>query len=161
MENINNLYETDYAEWAEQQKALLKAGLFDQLDIDNLLEELDEVGGNAKDSLESWLSTMIAHILKYHQTRLLNPDMPEPYNCKEWKVTIRRSRFNISNKLKKTPSLKNHLPRVLPECYQIAVRMAVNEMEPYLQKHQTVSANDFPKTCPWEYKQLMQPNWMP
>ncbi len=47
----NNLYETDYEQWLENQSIALKERKADLLDWDNLLELLEM--GNPKDTVEN------------------------------------------------------------------------------------------------------------
>lgn len=58
----NSLYETDYEQWLENQTIALKTRKTDLLDWDNLLELLEM--GNPKDTVESNLVILIAHLLK-------------------------------------------------------------------------------------------------
>jgi len=37
-------YETDVVTWAEEQVRLLRAGRFDLLDIEHIVEEIEDVG---------------------------------------------------------------------------------------------------------------------
>ncbi|WP_257274922.1 DUF29 domain-containing protein, partial [Endozoicomonas sp. SESOKO4] len=69
---MNSLYETDHHKWLTEQVGLLANKQFDQLDLENLLEEL-ELGIEAKvDNLENYLSTLITHLLKCdYQTTVL------------------------------------------------------------------------------------------
>ena len=162
MDNINNLYDTDYHQWAEQQKQLLQSGQLDRLDIKNLLEELGEVGKNNRSSLTSHCKTLLSHLLKYqHQSQHINADLPMPYNCAEWFGTINRCRRNIRDRLADNPCLKHLLPESLDSLYPKARKEAVEELRPYLQKHQTITEKDFPDTCPWFYEQIMDDNWLP
>lgn len=158
----NNLYDRDYQQWAEHQKQLLKHGRFDELDIDNLLEELGEVGKSNRSALTSYFKTLLVHLLKYdYQTARLNPDLPLPYNCAEWMGTIRRCRDDIHHLIIESPSLKAYLPESLDRLYQQARKGAAKELEPYLQKHQAITFNDFPDTCPWTFEQIMKEGWLP
>jgi hypothetical protein len=65
MEDLNALYETDYAAWARKNAELLRNKRFSDLDIDHLLEELSDMGRSEKNELESRLLILIAHLLKY------------------------------------------------------------------------------------------------
>ena len=162
MASSNNLYNTDYQRWAEQQRQLLLSGQLDQLDIQHLLEELGDVGKSNRNSLTSHCKTLLSHLLKYqHQTAHLNPDLPIPFNCAEWFGTILRCRRNIRDRLADSPSLKHLLPESLASLYDKARNEAAEELRPYLQKHQTLTADDFPDICPWTFDQIMREDWLP
>lgn len=53
MSTLNSLYQLDFNLWLEKNLALLKERGFAQLDIDNLVEEMEDMGNNRKDALES------------------------------------------------------------------------------------------------------------
>ena len=40
-----DLYKEDLYLWSQAQAALLRAGRFDELDLENLIEEVEDVGG--------------------------------------------------------------------------------------------------------------------
>jgi len=40
------LYQTDFYTWARQQADMLRAGRFDTIDAEHLIEELDAMGGH-------------------------------------------------------------------------------------------------------------------
>jgi hypothetical protein len=44
MTSIATDYETDVIAWANEQARLLRAGLFSQLDIEHIAEEIEDVG---------------------------------------------------------------------------------------------------------------------
>jgi hypothetical protein len=39
------IYESDFHDWIEEQVALLKTGQLDRLDVPNLIDELESLGG--------------------------------------------------------------------------------------------------------------------
>jgi hypothetical protein len=58
-------YEHDLALWYARQLALLRAQRFDQLDLDNLIEELDGMVRNLRRELASRLEVLLMHLLKW------------------------------------------------------------------------------------------------
>jgi hypothetical protein len=44
MNDLSQLYDTDFRAWAQRTAELLRAGRYDALDIDHLLDELDDMG---------------------------------------------------------------------------------------------------------------------
>ena len=65
MSTLNSLYQLDFNLWLEKNLALLKERGFAQLDIDNLVEEMENMGNNRKDALESNLMRVLQHLLKW------------------------------------------------------------------------------------------------
>ncbi len=99
VKSLKPLYESDYLLWTQDVIAKLKAKDFDSIDIDNLIEEIEDLGRSAKRELKQRLATLLEHLLKR-----LYVNMPQEYNG--WKRTIREQRRQIKRELKETPSLK-------------------------------------------------------
>jgi hypothetical protein len=112
-----SLYESDYLLWAQETIAKLRARDFDHVDLDNLIEEIEDLGRSYRDELESRLDVLLAHILK----RLYVP-LADDYNG--WERTIREQRKQIKRRLAKSPSLKNYLTEIFDEIW----RDALNEV---------------------------------
>lgn len=94
------LYDTDYLLWTEEMIAKLKARDFDHLDIENLIEEIEDLGRSQKRELRQRLATLLEHLLKR-----LYVNMPQEYNG--WERTIREQRRQIKLEIKASPSLKS------------------------------------------------------
>ncbi len=99
---MSNLYETDYHQWLSNQVALLRNHRFDQLDLENLLEDL-ELGIESKiDNLENFLVNLIHHLLKMdYQTTVLRDTITTERVLKGWMVTINTSRSGINRLIRK------------------------------------------------------------
>ncbi|RUS98788.1 DUF29 domain-containing protein [Trichormus variabilis] len=59
------LYKQDFDSWAHEQSNLLPQGQFHQLDWPHLIEELEDLGNRYYDKLESRLTQLVAHLLKW------------------------------------------------------------------------------------------------
>ncbi len=68
-----DLYEEDFYVWAERQAALLRARRFEDLDLDNLIEEVADLGGALKRSVRSRIRTIMEHLLKLQHSPAQNP----------------------------------------------------------------------------------------
>ena len=158
---MKNLYETDYYQWLQQQKDYLSNRQFEKLDIENLINEIGDTGSEL-DTLETRLTTLLLHLLKYHyQTQVINPVLPEPYNCRDWKNTISRTRLALIKLIKRRPHLKGHENDILPESYKDAKHLAIEAMNYYVQPHQQLNNESFPDVCPWSFDTIMQEGWLP
>ncbi len=94
-------YGGDLHAWAREQAALLRAGRLAEADAANIAEELDDVGNEQYDKLESALRVLFAHMLKWdHQ--------PERRG-RSWALTIRTQRRHVLKVLRRNPSLKASL----------------------------------------------------
>jgi Domain of unknown function DUF29 len=61
---IRTLYDEDFPLWAERQAALLRAGRFAELDLENLIEEVEDLSRRERKSIESYVETILEHFLK-------------------------------------------------------------------------------------------------
>lgn len=109
-----SLYEQDFALWIEDVVAKLKARDFDNLDVDNILEEIESLGKSQKREVKSRLQTLLAHILKR-----MYVDSPLDYNG--WERTIREQRKELRLLLEESPSLKNDYIKFFDRVWQAAL----------------------------------------
>jgi len=103
------LYEDDLHAWANQQATLIRAGRVDELDLDHIAEELDDLGSEIYRRLESALTVLFAHMLKW--------DCQPERRTRSWEATIREQRKRIARLLEKNPSLKSKLAEATAEGY--------------------------------------------
>ncbi len=96
-----SLYDRDLNLWLEEAIAQLKCGDLHNLDIENLIEELEGLAGRDKRELRNRLTTLFEHLLK----RLY---VKSEYDYAGWVRTINRTRMEIQNILRQSPSLKNY-----------------------------------------------------
>jgi hypothetical protein len=64
MSNLANLHEIDLNLWLEQMAIAVKNRDVNNMDWDNLLEEIEDMGASQKRALESYMQRLIEHILK-------------------------------------------------------------------------------------------------
>jgi hypothetical protein len=61
-------YDQDVVAWAAEQARLIRAGQFDQLDLEYIADEIEDVGKSEKRELASRLAVLLARLLKWqHQ----------------------------------------------------------------------------------------------
>ena len=66
--------EADLYSWALRQAELLRAGRLSEIDAEAIAEEIDDVGEEQYDKLESALRVLMLHLLKWdHQARHAEP----------------------------------------------------------------------------------------
>jgi hypothetical protein len=153
MSDLYELYQKNYTAWAEKTAELLKAGKFSELDTEHLLEELAGMGASEYNELESRLTILIAHLLKwqfqYHQLS----DKWKEFDGRSWRTTIIEQRTRIAKRLRKSPGLKKNLPEILSEAYEDALELAIKETR--------LSAATFPSECPYTFEQLLNDDFYP
>ncbi|MBD2676185.1 MULTISPECIES: DUF29 domain-containing protein [Nostoc] len=114
-----NLYETDFHAWTQQQANLLRHHQWSQLDLSNLIEEIESLGRKERQELRNRLSILIGHLLKWEY-------QPEQ-RSRSWLATIRVQRRETLKLLNENPSLKPCLAELLQEAYENARDLASGE----------------------------------
>ena len=106
-----DLYEEDFFVWAERQAALLRAGRFDELDLDNVIEEVEDLGGALKRSALNNARVVVEHLLKLQHSPAQDPRH-------SWEATVleHRSRLEIDLTPRIRQILRDHLGRGLSPC---------------------------------------------
>jgi len=143
--NYQQLYETDDLQWLEETIALLKNRQFESLDLDNLIEELEDLGSEKRNAVVSLLDQVIRHLLllEYWESEVTN-------NSIHWQGEIYNFRLQLQDKMTKT--LYNYLVYKLDTIYGRALK-AVNI--------KTQKSVDFPEKCPYSLEELLDIDWLP
>ncbi|PSB17474.1 DUF29 domain-containing protein [filamentous cyanobacterium CCP1] len=99
-----SLYEQDYQLWLKQTLAQLRSRDFTKVDLQNLIEEIEDLGKSEKYAISSYLMRLCEHLLKVKYWEA------ERENClRGWDLEITSFRIQIQRSLKSSPSLKNYL----------------------------------------------------
>jgi hypothetical protein len=136
-------YETDFYQWTQQQAALLRQGRLSRIDAANLAEEIESMGNSNRWALESFLSNVIMHLLKWKY-------QPER-RCASWKMTIRNGRIQIEKRLKNSPSLRPKLPEMIAGEYLPAREDAADETG--------LPLTTFPEQCEFSIEEITGDYW--
>lgn len=59
------LYEIDFVAWTEQTVQLIRAGQFEQVDWDAVIEEIENLGRSDRRELKSRLEVLLQHLLMW------------------------------------------------------------------------------------------------
>ena len=111
------LYECDFYEWTQETVSKLRARDFDNLDLENVIEEIESLGRSEKKELQSRLKTLLEHL-----TKRLYINLPSYFGG--WENTIRTQRSELELLLMASPSLKS----VWGESFDIAWRLALKDV---------------------------------
>ena len=114
--NLKQLHESDFNLWVERIKEAIQNRDFENMDWDNLLDEIDDMGKSEKRSLDSYMQRLIEHILK-----LKYWDAERERCGNSWMQEVTNFRNRIKRILKKNPSLKNYLKTEYSDIYQDAI----------------------------------------
>ena len=135
----------DFALWAAEQAALVRAGKFDRADLENVAGELEYLGNSQQNEIESRLNVLIAHLLKWQfQPRK---------RSNSWKATLLEQRTQIARIIRRSPSLKGHPTSILDEEYRIGKLKASGETR--------LPESAFPETCPYTIEQILDLSFYP
>ena len=143
-----DLYDEDFYVWTRRQAELLRAGRYDELDLEHLIEEIDDLGGAARKSVRSRVRTILEHLLKLEHSPAVDPRAG-------WRDTIRTQRDDLLDDL--TPTLSRELEQELAGLYEQACKRA----EGSLRDHgEATAAAALPPTCPYALDQITG-EWLP
>ena len=139
------LYDTDYLQWIETTVEKLRSQDYVNVDWENLIEEIEDMGRSERRSLESNLIVVLLHLLKWQY-------QPERRSG-SWEGSIVEHRRRIRKALKESPSLKPYVEDVFAECYAEAVKQAKAETG--------LPLETFPTQCPYELTEVMDDGFLP
>ena len=141
----HSLYERDFYQWALHNAELLKQGKLTEADIDNIAEEIEDMGKNNKRELASRLSVLIMHLLKWQY---------QPHKrSKSWKITINTQRTEIDRLIEGSPSLKYNIELIIENEYKRAKILFEDEI--------SISQKLLPQICPYVFEQLSDYDFLP
>jgi len=132
-----NLYHTDFHAWAFEQARRIRAG--EAVDIENVAEELEDLGRSEQDKLESYLRVLMIHLLKWQ--------FQPSHRSRSWELTIKEQRRRVARVLRDNPSLKSLLAESLVEAYALAILGASRETG--------LEETAFPAVCPYSLEQML------
>src|SRR5438477_2163826 len=132
------LYEQDETAWLEVMADLIRRGRLDEVDYPNLAEYLADMARRDRREVESRLTTLITHVLKWTN----QPDR----RSGSWKGTIIEQRQELDG-LVSRGVLRNHAEAVLADVYRKAVERTATETG--------LSVATFSAACPYTLAQLL------
>ena len=143
MSPSTTLYDTDFFLWTQQQVALLKAGRFDQIDLDNLIEEVESIGHHE----QLLLGHLFRRVLQQFLAWWTHPEE----QCARWRTAVGMLRSNARYIFDDSPSLRAEAPQILADEWT-ALRKYLPEDYP---------GTAFPETCPWTPAQILDEEFFP
>ena len=138
-------YDKDFYAWTTENASLLRKKRFEEIDVDNIAEEIESMGKSNKRSLFSHLSVLIAHLLKWKFQKIRR--------SKSWTLTIKNQRFEITDLLKESPSLKNEILQQFDHAYKKSLIIASEQTG--------IDEDDLPKICPFSLAECLDDNFLP
>ncbi len=138
-------YHQDFYQWTLHNAVLIRQRKFSELDIDHLAEELESMGRSDKRELINRFAILLAHLLKWQ----FQPER----RSNSWKYTIEEQRFEVTELLEDSPSLKPELQQKINRAYHKALLMAATETG--------LSKDKFPQKCPFSFTKALNLDFLP
>ena len=131
-------YEHDFYGWLVEQARHVRDGRWDAIDRDNLAEEIDSLGREQFNKLESALRVLMLHMLKW--------DHQSEKRSRSWALTVRTQRLEVEDVMSDNPSLKPRIAEAMARAYRKARVEAAKETG--LDEHA------FPASCPYDWDEV-------
>jgi hypothetical protein len=132
-------YQRDFYSWLMEQARHVRAGHWDALDRENLAEEIESLGREQFNKLESALRVLLVHILKW--------DHQPARQGRSWSVSIREQRLRLDDVLADNPGLRPRIDEAIARAYRRARLIATKETD--------LEESRFPETCPYSWKDIV------
>jgi Domain of unknown function DUF29 len=139
------LYDRDFAEWAQQNAELLRSGRVAEADLEHIAEEIEDLAKRERSSLYNRCVRLIEHLLKWQY-------QPERRGS-SWQRTIINQREGIRHLLDENPSFRPGWPDVAAHAYHHAVKIVAVVTGR--------SKKDFPEASPFTVEQLLDDEFLP
>lgn len=138
---VNDHLDRDLYAWAyeQAQAQALRRGQFSKLDALGLAEEIEDVGGEIYNRMESALRVTLMHLLKWDR----QPDT----RTRSWHLSIRNGRLDIEDLVERHPSFRLRLPGAVAKAYRRARIDAAGETG--------LDDDAFPAECPYGFGEIM------
>lgn len=143
--DYQKLYEEDFYLWIKTTAKLLQEKRFNEVDLENLIDEVETLGRSERKAIRSNLKVLLMHLLKHKY-------QPQK-RSNSWLSTIKEHRQRLRDDLKDSPSLKPYLQDIFQEIYQQARELA--ELETNL------PLETFPLESPFSPEQTLAPEYLP
>lgn len=138
-------YEEDHYGWLQAMITLLRERRMDDLDVDNLIGDLEDMGNSNKNQLVNRLAVLIAHLLKWQ--------FQPTHRSFGWKGTIKEQRMRLKKLLEENPGLKPLVGNILPDAFQYSL--------PQVFKDTGLDLESTLVHCPWTFEQCMDESFFP
>lgn len=140
-----SLYDTDFNLWILHTVEQLKNKQFDQLDLENLIEEVESLGREDKFKLYILLRKLMETLLKL---RYWTSDFKRAY-----RVEALHFRMTIETILKSSPSLKAILEEEFQKAYRDAREILLIDF--------TKEKEEFPTQPIFTLEEVLDQDWLP
>ena len=135
----------DFVLWSAEQAALLRAGKFERVDLENVAEELESLGRGDKYQIDHRMEVLLAHLLKWQ--------FQPQERSNSWRATLFEQRTRVRRLIEESPSLRGRPGEMLSGSYVIGRNEAITETK--------LPETAFPEICPYTIEQILDPAFLP
>jgi hypothetical protein len=132
-------YDRDFYSWSLEQARLVRQGRWDSVDRENVAEEIESLGREQFNKLESALRVLMMHMLKW--------DHEADRRSRSWSISIRQQRLEIDDVLADNPGLKTRIAEAVARGYRKARLEAAKETG--------LDEKVFPDACPYSWDDIV------
>ncbi len=133
------LYDRDFCLWIDSTVKQIQEKDFQNIDWNNLLEEIESMGKREKNALESNLTILLMHLLKWQYQ--------SDKRSNSWAFTITEHNRRIKKAFKHSPNLKSCFQEVFTECYGDGRKLASRETG--------LPIDTFPEQSPFNIEEVL------
>ena len=138
-----SIYETDFVGWIETTVEQLRTQDYANVDWENLLEEIEDIGKSEKRAIYSNLKILLLHLLKYRYQA--------EKRSNSWRASIVEPRQRLKKAFQESPSLQPYYTEIVNECYQDARELAAAETG--------LAIDNFPVETPFTSEEILKSDY--
>ena len=138
-EPVRAEYMRDFYSWLMEQARHVRDGRWGALDRENLAEEIESLGREQFNRLESALRVLILHILKW--------DHQPARRSRSWALSICQQRLELEDVLSDNPGLRPRIAEAMARAYRKARLQAIKETK--------LKEARFPVACPYSFEDVV------
>ncbi len=151
---LKELYEKDFLLWLEENLKLLREGNYQEVDWENLLKEIEDMGRSETRSALSYMAVILEHLYKWEHFRI-SQDMGH-----SWIDSVEESRRQLRRLLEDSPSLRWKLEDGLQKAWKDAVYGLKSWLtRPANRDFLKIYGGKlprFPEECPYTFEQVLE-----
>jgi hypothetical protein len=131
-------YDADFYSWSMEQAQLLREGRWTDVDRDNVAEEIESLGREQFNKLESAIRVLVLQMLKW--------DHQPARRSRSWALSIKAQRIELEDVLADNPGLKPRISEALARAHRKARIEAAKETG--------LDEADFPDIRPYSFNDV-------
>lgn len=132
-------YDRDFYSWSLEQARLVREGHWTAVDRDNVAEEIESLGREQFNKLESAIRILLVHMLKW--------DHQPARRSRSWAISIREHRLRLGHVLEDNPGLRPRIAEAIARAYQRARLTATKETG--------LEESSFPPNCSYSWDDIV------